>query len=104
MHCGETILRNREGVWFGRGPTHLTSQCENAPHGAHSPTDGGAVEELRSAAGTLRTAKPLRDDLVEPLAEWLEHEAYMADRRGLSIEGNTFHALKVARVINGTAK
>jgi hypothetical protein len=42
--------------------------------------------------------------LAEPLAEWLEHEAYMADRRGLSVEGNTFHAMKVARFINGTTK
>lgn len=40
---------------------------------------------------------------AEPLAEWLEHEAYMAEKRGLSVEGNTFHAVKVARVINGGA-
>jgi hypothetical protein len=39
--------------------------------------------------------------LAEPLAEWLEMEAHMAERRGLSAEGNTFHALKVARAING---
>lgn len=41
--------------------------------------------------------------LAEPLAEWLEHEAYLVEKRDLSAEGNTFHALKVARAINGTA-
>lgn len=42
--------------------------------------------------------------LAEPLAEWLEMEAHMAEKRGLSAEGNTFHALKVARAINGGAQ
>lgn len=41
--------------------------------------------------------------LAEPLAEWLETEAHMAEKRGNSAEGQTFHALKVARVINGGA-
>lgn len=42
--------------------------------------------------------------LAEPLAQWLETEAHMVDIRGLSAEGQTFHALKVARAINGTAR
>jgi hypothetical protein len=42
--------------------------------------------------------------LAQPLAEWLEMEAHMVEKRGLSAEGNTFHALKVARAINGTAE
>lgn len=39
--------------------------------------------------------------LAEPLAQWLETEAHMVERRDLSAEGQTFHALKVARAING---
>ncbi|WP_405149522.1 hypothetical protein OG589_14810 [Sphaerisporangium sp. NBC_01403] len=40
--------------------------------------------------------------LAEPLALWLEAEAHMCEvRPGNSAEGHTFHALKVARVING---
>lgn len=41
--------------------------------------------------------------VAEPLARWLEIEAYMADNRGLSAEGHTVHALKVARAITGGA-
>jgi hypothetical protein len=39
--------------------------------------------------------------LAEPLAAWLEMEAHMWDLRGNSAEGNTFHALAVARVVLG---
>jgi hypothetical protein len=35
------------------------------------------------------------------VAEWLETEAAMADQRGNSTEGQTFHALKVARAYLG---
>lgn len=37
------------------------------------------------------------------LAEWLETEAHMAGLRGTSDEGQTFHALKVARAYLGEA-
>lgn len=39
--------------------------------------------------------------LAERLAAWLETEAHMVGVRGLSAEGQSFHALKVARAING---
>lgn len=35
------------------------------------------------------------------VAEWLDHEAHMAGLRGNSPEGQTFHALKVARAYLG---
>jgi hypothetical protein len=39
--------------------------------------------------------------LADPIAEWLETEAHMIQSHGLSPEGHSFHALRVARVING---
>lgn len=38
------------------------------------------------------------------VADWLETEAHMADRRGNSVEGQTFHALAVARAYLGTGR
>jgi hypothetical protein len=57
---------------------------------------------VRPSAADLCWMWLMSPNLAEPLAQWLEHEAYMAEKRGLSAEGNTFHAIKVARTINGT--
>jgi Arc/MetJ-type ribon-helix-helix transcriptional regulator len=38
----------------------------------------------------------------EPLASWLETEAHMCEKRGNSSDGHTFHALAVARALNGS--
>jgi hypothetical protein len=62
------------------------------------------AQELRDAAKTLRESGPIfAKEATGPLAEWLETEAYMVEKRGLSPEGQTFHALKAARAINGRA-
>lgn len=39
--------------------------------------------------------------LAGPLASWLEAEALLWEKRGNSADGHTFHALAVARVLNG---
>lgn len=90
------------------------------------------LQELRDAAKTLRCdhrfpiqpphgslARPgacskcgvhvlnaleVPDALIEPLAEWLETEAHMIASQGLSPEGQSFHALKVARAIKGEVR
>jgi hypothetical protein len=62
------------------------------------------ADELREAAKHLRqdAAWPT-EDLSFAVAEWLETEAHMAEQRGNSAEGHTFHALKVARAYSGGA-
>lgn len=56
------------------------------------------AQELTAAAKQMRedAAWP-SENLALAVAEWLETEAHMVERRGNSAEGHTFHALKVAR-------
>lgn len=86
----------------------MTARVYNLSDGANVPLDE-AVEagrrhshahELTCAAETLRRRG---DDLSVALAEWLELEAHRVGKRGNSIAGHTFHALKVARVVGGPA-
>ena len=64
----------------------------------YSIPKGGTFSAAKDSAW-IALANP---SLAEPLAEWLEMEAHMAEKQGMSLEGNTFHALKVARTINAT--
>lgn len=94
-------------VWSGR--SHAKSAVYSHAHRAGSVESEVVASGLRDRAGGI--VQPgnavwiaaVHPGMAEPLAEWLEHEAYMAEKRGLSVEGNTFHAIKVARAINGTA-
>jgi hypothetical protein len=64
------------------------------------------AEELLLAAETLRRARPLRDDLVEPLADLLEFLSGCVEydaRRGRSGTMQEQYALQVARPINRKA-
>jgi hypothetical protein len=65
----------------------------------------GHVRELLIAATAIRATRALNHSLGEAIAEWLDLEAHMLTirRDGTSTEGHTFHALKIARAINGTA-
>jgi hypothetical protein len=64
-------------------------------HGYRAET----AASLGGPAGEL--AGPWGPDATEAVAEWLETEAVMAEKRGNSTEGQTFHALKVARAYLG---
>ena len=89
-------------------------------------TDPTPAEELRQAAKLMReqaqAATPgpwsafaechetpdakyiagMHPGVALAVADWLETEARMVERRSLSVEGHTFHALKVARAFLGT--
>lgn len=45
-HCGLTILRRGDGVWFSRGSLRPTGGCEAATDGKHAP----AVTEVQGGA------------------------------------------------------
>lgn len=57
---------------------------------------GGASQE--SDADHAASWHPL---VAQAVAEWLETEAHMAEARGNGAEGQTFHALKIARAYIG---
>ncbi len=62
------------------------------------------AENLRAAARTLREAAPELTghlaDLANPVAEWLDVEAYRLETKA---EGRALlHALNVARAVNGS--
>lgn len=61
------------------------------------------ADELRAAAAKVRRNRDLFPTSAEDIAGWLETEAVMWEQRGNSPEGQTFHALKVARAVNGSA-
>lgn len=62
-----------------------------------------AADELRTAATTLRDLAPgitgPLAGLADPVAAWLEVEAFRVSRNGQG--PNAHHALTVARAING---
>jgi hypothetical protein len=61
------------------------------------------AETIRRAATLIqeRSGAATHPGVALAVAEWLETEAHMADLRGNSFEGQTFHALKVARAYLG---
>lgn len=65
------------------------------------------METLRRAIAAMRADAERCGDapgsFIPATAEWLETEAHMASLRGSSPEGQTFHALKVARAYLGEA-
>lgn len=78
-------------------------RCEHSfpcqpPHG--SLANPGPCKHCGTTWNAWCAVSDVPQVLLEPLAEWLEMEAHMHDKRGNSAEGSTFHALKVAHALN----
>jgi len=65
----------------------------------------GYRDEVQASLGgpAGEMAAPWDPEAAEAVAEWLETEAHMFGLRGNSAEGQTLHALKVARAYLGPA-
>lgn len=71
VYCGETILRNGEGIWFSRGTNRVggfirpTSKCGRSLYGTHSPT----VDEELSARAALDLTRSALDAARQEIAD-----------------------------------
>jgi hypothetical protein len=53
LHCGQTILRRSDGIWFSNpvGDPHLGYRCDPAPNLQHAPAPADADDRITSAFG-----------------------------------------------------